>query len=385
MDFNLQSHTILLAIAGSRAYGTHTSTSDVDVKGVAIPPAPFYFGHQSFEQADSPLEIAAFESLVPPENRGESKLEGSVYELNKFARLAADSNPNILDLLFCRDEEVLLRNGLGSELRESRDLFISARAKHTFSGYAMAQLKRIRSHRSWLLNPPKAQPTRAGFSLPERTLIPADQLAAINAAVQKKLDEWSPNFNAMAMSDRVSIQEGLSTFLNEFCANLPKGMVSEDDRVAGATWLAAARMIGASDNLILLLQQEREYAAAIQHWRQYQGWRQSRNAARAELEAKHGFDCKHGAHLVRLMRLGMEILTTGKIHVWRGGIDAEELLSIRNGAWSYDQVVEYAEKMDADLGRIYAQKTYVVPHTPDRNAIETLCMSLIQRSLSHAK
>ena len=50
-------------------------------------------------------------------------------------------------------------------------------------------------------------------------------------------------------------------------------------------------------------------------------------------------------HLVRLLRMGYEAVTEGVIRVKRP--DAEELLSIRNGAWTYDQIVEYAEDMNS--------------------------------------
>lgn len=60
---------------------------------------------------------------------------------------------------------------------------------------------------------------------------------------------------------------------------------------------------------------------------------------------------KHASHLVRLMRMGKEILLTGKVTVKRP--DAEELLFIKNGGWSYERVVEYAETLQRELDEEY--------------------------------
>jgi hypothetical protein len=67
---------------------------------------------------------------------------------------------------------------------------------------------------------------------------------------------------------------------------------------------------------------------------------------------------KHASHLVRLMRMGYEILTSGKVIVKRP--DAEELLAIKNGAWSFEQVMEYKDMMDNKLGEEYARQKKLI-------------------------
>lgn len=42
--------TILLVRAGSHAYGTNMPTSDLDVRGIMIPPSDYYLGMKRVEQ-----------------------------------------------------------------------------------------------------------------------------------------------------------------------------------------------------------------------------------------------------------------------------------------------------------------------------------------------
>lgn len=375
MQYPLINTTILLVVAGSRAYNLHTPSSDIDCKGVSVMPPDWRNScYLNFEQADGSNEIAQFSKFFTEDELAiiaGSKLEGSIYELTKFIKLASDCNPNILDALFCREDEVRLLTKEGCCLREHRDLFLTAKAKHTFSGYAAAQLKRIRHHRNWLLNPPKTPPERADYGLPNHTLIPADQIAAANAAIQKQIDNWNPDFSGFSDSQIIQMQEQFHRYLDERLAALNY----YDSREAET--IAASIAAGLSDNVIEIMKNERAYKAAQQHWTQYQNWKSERNQARAELEAKYGYDTKHGAHLVRLLRMGKEILTTGQCNVWRTD-DGDELRSIRAGAWNYDQLESYAVTLDNELTEIYRGGKYTVPYQPDREAIDNLYRTILE-------
>jgi len=373
MDFPLRPHTHLLVVAGSRAFGVHRADSDVDVKGVAVPPAAWIHGcMRQFEQATETNDIAGFVEDLRDDERDSvtrTKLEGTVFDLRKFIRLAAEANPNIIEVLFSRDEEVRLITDVGRCLRASRSLFLSARARHTFAGYATSQLKRIETHRRWLLNPPDREPTRGDFDLPQRTVFPADQLAAATAAIRSRIDAWDVDLSGLAEPERLDLQSRIATLIAEL-------QITQDDR-----WRAGARAIGIDENFLLLLDRERRYKAARNQWEQYHHWKEHRNAARAEGEARFGYDVKHGAHLYRLLKMCREILVAGEVHVWRGDLDANVIHAIRGGEWTYDRLVGWARDADAELGEIYSSRRYVVPDAPDPGAVDALCVELVERAL----
>ena len=345
----LEERTIIYARHGSHAYGLSTPESDEDFKGVAIPPIEFFTGFlNKFEQAaaSKPHDLV-------------------VYDIRKFFRLAADCNPNIIEVLWADTEDYLLCTKLGEKIVDSRQKFLSKKVLYTFTGYAISQLKRIKTHRSWLLNPVEQPPTRKEFGLPERPTIAPHQIEAAISQVQKQLDSWEQDFlTDFSPPDRGIILEGWGKILAEM-------KLGQDER-----WRTAAALLGFEDNFMEVVEREKGYRMAKRNWKQYQTWKRNRNPKRAAMEAKFGYDGKHALHLVRLMRMGREILTTGKVIVKRP--DREELLSIRRGAWEYDQLVEWAERQDSELREI-AQKS-TLPRAPDRGALDKLCQEIVGES-----
>lgn len=302
MDFDITPHTVFLAKHGSHAYGTSLPESDVDVKGFAVSPKRIVLGFAySFEQKQEATPI-----------------DSVIYDIRKFCNLAADCNPNIIEVLFVDDSQILEMKPSGKLIRDNRDLFLSRKARHTFSGYAISQLKRIRTHRQWLLSPPTHKPERVEYGLGAVKITP-DMLGAFDKIINTETE------------------------------------VTE---------------VEIDPNVMQLVQSEKQYRAALQHWNQYLSWKSSRNAKRAELEAKFGYDTKHAMHLVRLLRMCREILSGKGVLVKRP--DAEELLSIRRGVWTYDQLIEWADREDAEMQDLY--ETSTLRHHPDMEKLNALCI-----------
>lgn len=307
--FDVSKRTIFLTKHGSHAYGLNVSTSDLDVKGICIPPKSYYLGCCNvFEQSE---EMAS----------KNGSLDSVVYALAKFCKLAMDANPNIIEVLHVDDSDILKCDKYGEMLREARDLFISKKARFTFAGYAHAQLKRIKTHRSWLLSKPE-MPKRSDFGLDEEVKVSTSELGAYDSLV----------------ADNVM---------------LPK-------------------------NVVTLFTRERAFQSAKTHHDQYLNWVKTRNPARSELEAKYGYDTKHGMHLIRLMMMCQEILVTGKVNVRRD--DREYLLSIRRGEMSYDELIETAENIEKRCEDLYNSSP--LPREADRKSIDKLVVNMTEAYLS---
>lgn len=349
----VEHNTIFLTIAGSKSYGTDNEHSDTDIRGICIiPDKTQYFGYglNKFSQMDGGWED-----------------DRVIYDLRKFIDLAAQNNPNILELLYVEPEFYLHRTDYYMKLWWHRDKFLSKKCKFTFLGYSFSQLKRIKSHRGFLLNPPKKKPERKDYGLPDKKLISADNLGAFQWLIAQFLRGTVEELN---LSDQTKEELRNVNYIGIVQSDIPTNCYKEIKDLTGAT-----------DAWIESMMREKAYINAMNDWSAYQDWKNRRNIKRAEMEMKFGFDCKHAMHLVRLIRMGMEILEKGELNVYRP--DREELTAIRNGAWSYEQVVEYAEKSEKKLNELY--QTSTLRNQPDRPFLDNLCVELIEDYLRDKK
>jgi len=127
---------ILKVMHGSHAYGLSTPESDVDWRSVAV---------ESFSQ-----HVSLFNSFEQKEEHMSNgfPVDHTIFGLKKFLKLAIDSNPNVIEILFVEPENIELVTELGEDLLSIRESFLSKKAYHTFGSYARGQLKRLENQKT---------------------------------------------------------------------------------------------------------------------------------------------------------------------------------------------------------------------------------------------
>ncbi len=98
---------------------------------------------------------------------------------------------------------------------------------------------------------------------------------------------------------------------------------------------------------------------------------------RKKLVDKFGYDCKNAGHLIRLLKMGIEYLTEGVLYVERE--DAPQLLSIKNGEWTLEQVKREAEKLFALTQEAYIRSP--LKDKPDYEKAERLVISILKEEM----
>jgi len=290
---------VSLCWRGSVAHGMYVpksdpdSIDDKDVMGVYIAALEHYLGFGGKDVYE----------------QWEGEWDCVFYELRKFTGLLLNSNPNVLSLLWLKPNGIIYESPLGQRLRANRDLFVTKKAYHSFSGYAHAQFKKMIS------------------------------------------------FNQEAQALMAQLEDQLLSFgIDPESADASTSLLTPNGEP----------FVGATSEMMELVKRYRG-----ERNRYYSGGYMGKK--RRELVRRVGYDAKNAAHLIRLLRMGIEFLTEGTLHVER--VDGPELLDIKRGNWSLDRV-----KMEAERLFQLAQEAYVrssLPAEPEHKKAELLCVEMI--------
>ena len=362
-------NTIYVTLHGSQAYGLNNELSDVDVKGIVIPPKEVENNlFHRFEQAENNPAIE--ELLTHLKNPKNPKFESTLYSLKKFMILAANVNPNIVELLWTDPTDHFVFHSPMDVLMDNRELFLSSKAKFSFSGYSFSQLHKIQRHRKWIIRGEIQQPKREDFGLPAER---PKQMNEIFGLIKSEVERW--NLSQFPLSEME--RDELKSTIWELVENVSQVDVNEGNwpqMYEAGVIERLSKEYNLKEEVIDILQRERLYKKEMEAYNSWLNWKKNRNPARHELEIKSGYDTKHASHLVRLMRMGLEILNDHKVIVKRP--DREEILAVKNGAWSYEQVIEFADKMQLELDNAY--KITTLPKSVNYEKINNLYHTLYE-------
>ena len=344
-----ENHRVIFhAVWGSHAFGTNTSASDRDTAGVFVMENAHYLAAQE-----------------PLRQLSDERNDNRFYTLKNFLEMAANANPNILDLLFIPDDCVLLTTAYWSKILASRHIFISRQAGKSYCEYALAQIKKAKGKNKRVNNPEPVEPPVAedfckfipwndGDALPGR---PTDlKSAGIDLA----------EFHISAMENSVGLfrlyrygKEAKGVFRNGMlvCESIP--IADEKTRFAG----------------FLLFNRDAFEHAKVRH-RQYWVWRQNRNEKRWYDQERGGldYDAKNMMHTFRLLYSGLNIMRNGEPLVRFSGKKLDELMAIRQGNFSYDELMDKAQALTDKLTALREHSD--LPEAADRDRIENLLLEI---------
>jgi len=166
-------------------------------------------------------------------------------------------------------------------------------------------------------------------------------------------------------------------------------LLKSNPNVLGLLWLKRENYIYLSDSGQMLIDNRdlfsskqayhafSGYAHGQLHRMEHMAFKGYMGDKRKRLVKQHGYDTKNAAHLIRLLRMGIEFLTTGHLFVFRE--DASDLKDIKRGLWSLDKI-----KLEAEILFQLAREAYIrspLPAEPDYNVAEKLLMGIIKQEL----
>ncbi len=333
------------AISGSRSFGLATENSDTDIRGVYYLPKEDFFGLNYIPQISNETNDITY------------------YEIGRLVELLQKNNPNILEILASPEDCIQYKNPL-MDLLKPED-FLSKLCKDTFAGYAISQIKKAKGLNKKILNPiDKARKSILDFCyiLQNQGSIP--------------LKKWLREFPSTG-----GVSEGRGGLFQEKCGLVnidnTKGMFalfyneSGDLNYKGIIQNEEANQVSVSSvpkeekPIAYLFCNLDAYSTYCKDYREYWKWVSERNEDRYNVNQHHGqnYDSKNMMHTIRLLQSCEQIFKTNSLHI---RVDnREELLEIKAGNWSYEAVMEKAEKLIKSIEHYHSVSS--LPDYPDLN------------------
>lgn len=321
-DPRLGDRIILLGVTGSYGYGTNREGSDVDFRGITL---------------DLPSDIIGFTEFEQFEDRITDTV---IYSFNKIIRLLMSCNPNTIEILGIDEKEYIVKNEIGQELLDNKDMFLSKRAAASFSHYADAQLRRLQN------------------AIARDSMTQPDREEHILRSVMHALEDYNRRQTLGGMGDtRLYIDDAVTEGLEK--------EIFVDGVVKHLPLRAYNDMMNSMNTVI------REYDKIGK-----------RNKKKDDNHLN-----KHAMHLVRLFMMGTDILKNGIIRTRRTDEELVLLRSIRDGKYMKDgKLSDEFYSIVSSYEKEYEEAEHIsrLPENPDMDRIEKFVESVNRRIVLEA-
>jgi len=312
-------NVLFSCISGSRAYGTATAQSDEDWRGIFALPAAAY------------LNLSA-----PPAQIADERGDRVFFTVKRTIELLAQANPNMLEVLFMPADCVRKRTHGFSMLEEKRAIFVTQQCVDTHLNYALSQIKKARGQNKWINQPrPLAPPRKEQFCF----VILSEHQSANPPARPRAMTLDLTRFQV------AKVEHARDLFRLYDFGEQSSGVFRDEQLVLSPIALTdEARFSG------FLIFNEAGFKQAQNEHHNYWTWKRERNDARwlKQESGELDYDAKNLMHTVRLLLSARSILETGLPLVRFEGESLALLMAVREGRFSYREVIALSEGIAAD-------------------------------------
>lgn len=327
------------AISGSRSFGLATENSDTDIRGVYYLPKEDFFGLNYIPEISNETNDITY------------------YEIGRFVELLQKNNPNILEIIASPEDCILQKHPL-MDLLKPED-FLSRLCKDTFAGYAVSQIKKAKGLNKKILNPMDKEKK----SILDFCYILQDQGSV---PLKKWLREFPSSEGRGGLQQEkcglVSIDntKGMfALFYDESGEFGYKGIIRNEE----ANQVSVSSVPKGEQPIAYLFCNLDAYSTYCKDYREYWKWVSERNEDRYNVNQNHGqnYDSKNMMHTIRLLQSCEQIFKNNSLNIRVE--NREELLDIKAGNRSYEEVLKKAEELISSIEHYHAAST--LPDVPD--------------------
>ncbi len=376
---------IFIAITGSTSYGLDLEKSDLDGKGVYI---------QDLDSLLSELKIGQANPLKyqPQINGGEKTAEGKakedivLYELGRYLELVQDNNPNIMELFNTPEDCIVYKHPIWDEIVRTlkNSNVLTKKCYYTFHNYASQQIKKATGLNKKINTPmSKDRKTPIDFChvifdddstmylrpYLEREKLDQRMCGLVNVPHSKGLyGLYYDVESAKSFSKYVDLDTREEYRLNKVSSGELmgfgyKGIIKENDNNQEVSnEIRTSSVPKEEERLVLISYNKDGYMKYCKDYTAYwgeNGWMNNRNEERYNdnISSGQNYDGKNLSHCLRLLYMAREIAEGLGIIVRRNEEQRKELLEIKKGMWSYENIMKKCEELTNGLEEDFKNST----------------------------
>lgn len=333
------------------------------------------------------------------EEISDEKHDETYHEFGKWMALLSKGNPNALESLFVPEEMVVgdIHPAIKKVL-DNKDKFVSKQVVKALSQYAYGQIGKAKGLGKKIVNPIEKRLDILDFcytfkdqgSQPIKEFLAEHHLdqrycGLVNIPNMKDVYGVYYDFAAYWHFENIDgytryndyVETGTIEYLNYLYIidriNNKKffkysGIVYPED-IEKSNMVRLSSIPKGETPICFMTYNKDAYEKHCRDYKDYQEWVEKRNPKRYSKAVEAGYNQKNMCHCIRLLTMAKEISEGKGFILWRTD-DRDFLMGIKNGDYTYDYLIDYAEKLKEDVDKNLPNST--LPDEVDKDFVNQL-------------